>query len=142
MNSKANKRLAGNQEGFTLVEVIAVLVILGILAAVAVPKFFDMQVTARKKALEGAVGELNGQLSMSFAQNVLEGGTVGWYKDFGITHWDDFELKPAIDDDPRNNQATKIRMTDFPAEAYDLHWTDGTSGRPGKYSLGDTVVAW
>jgi prepilin-type N-terminal cleavage/methylation domain-containing protein len=36
-----------NQDGFTLVEIIAVLVILGILAAVAIPKYFDLQAEAK-----------------------------------------------------------------------------------------------
>lgn len=42
--------------GFTLIEIIAVLVILGILSSVAVPRFFDFQADARSGAVEGALG--------------------------------------------------------------------------------------
>ena len=39
-----------NQKGFTLIEIIAVLVILGILAAVAIPRFMDLTSVASEKA--------------------------------------------------------------------------------------------
>jgi prepilin-type N-terminal cleavage/methylation domain-containing protein len=52
-----------NQKGFTLIEIIAVLVILGILAAIAVPKYLDMAEEARNKAALAAIAEVKGRLS-------------------------------------------------------------------------------
>ena len=63
MMVERQKRARG-QGGFTLIEIIAVLVILGILAIVAVPKYFDMQDQARKKAAAGLVAAAQSQLSM------------------------------------------------------------------------------
>jgi prepilin-type N-terminal cleavage/methylation domain-containing protein len=61
-----------NQKGFTLIEIIAVLVILGILAAVAVPKFVDMQGEAREYAVEGALGALASTAYMEYAYDLLQ----------------------------------------------------------------------
>ena len=72
---KMKKNLVKNEEGFTLVEIIAVLVILGILAAVAIPKYFDLQADARTKAMEGAMAEAVGRVNGKFGSAVLGGST-------------------------------------------------------------------
>ena len=60
-----------NQKGFTLIEIIAVLVILGILAAVAIPRFMDLTSVASDKAAMQAVAEGKSRLSNQFARNLL-----------------------------------------------------------------------
>ena len=79
-----------NNEGFTLVEVIAVLVILGILAAVAVPKYIDLQENAQIKALDAGVSELNGREAMTWGDSLLSDG--GYTDDDAIVAAMEYEL--------------------------------------------------
>jgi prepilin-type N-terminal cleavage/methylation domain-containing protein len=64
----------GNQKGFTLIEIIAVLVILGILAAVAIPKYLSMADEARIKAAQGAIAEIKGRLASAQAKYMMANG--------------------------------------------------------------------
>ncbi len=61
-----------NQKGFTLIEIIAVLVILGILSAVAVPKYMDLQNQARIKSAQAAIAEVKARLSNGYGQYLLK----------------------------------------------------------------------
>ena len=70
------KKILKNEKGFTLIEIIAVLIILGILAAVAVPKFLDLTEEAEQKALEGAVAAGMSTASMSYGQLALSNGAA------------------------------------------------------------------
>ena len=88
-----------NEEGFTLIEIIAVLVIMGILSAVAIPKFFDFQDRARQKAIYTALSEMKVRVNQSFASALMDGVAVGSVLyaegsvgtnlggDFDITNW-------------------------------------------------------
>ena len=64
-----------NEKGFTLIEIIAVLVILGILAAVAIPKYLSMMDQSRIAAAQGAIAEVKGRCSGYYANQLLAQNT-------------------------------------------------------------------
>lgn len=62
-----------SNKGFTLIELVVVIVILGILAAVAAPKFMDLQSDARISALQGLQGAVKSAVNLTYAKGVVQG---------------------------------------------------------------------
>jgi prepilin-type N-terminal cleavage/methylation domain-containing protein len=61
------------QRGFTLIELVMVIVILGVLAAVAIPKFVDLKGEAETAALQGVVGGVSSASAVNYAARSANG---------------------------------------------------------------------
>lgn len=70
---KMNKK----QAGFTLIELVMVIVILGILSAFALPRFADLTGNARTASIEGLRGALKSAAAISHAQQIASGLALG-----------------------------------------------------------------
>ncbi|WP_309474433.1 type II secretion system protein [Vibrio diabolicus] len=61
------------QGGFTLIELVVVIVILGILAVTAAPRFLNLQDDARNSALEGLKGAIAGAAGITYGKAAIDG---------------------------------------------------------------------
>lgn len=65
-----------SESGFTLIELVIVIVILGILAAVAIPKYEDMREQARVATVKGQLGSIRSAIAIQYARNALNGSAT------------------------------------------------------------------
>jgi prepilin-type N-terminal cleavage/methylation domain-containing protein len=66
------------RKGFTLIELMAVVLILAILAGVALPKFFNYQSQAREASCKGTLGGVRAGIANFYANKAISTGTAAY----------------------------------------------------------------
>ena len=77
------------ERGFTLIEIILVLVILAILSSFAVPRMIDVEKNATQKVIQTIIPELNNREILMWAK--IKSSNIGWIDDenlFSLTAYD------------------------------------------------------
>jgi prepilin-type N-terminal cleavage/methylation domain-containing protein len=121
------------QSAFTLIELIAVIIVLAILAGVAVPRYFDYTDRARTSALQGSLGNIRSAIQNFYANAAINGTpaypTLNQLTAVGTVLQDQFPQNPY------NNRATVSAAT-----AND--WTNRTvAGNAGwRYYVDNTTT--
>ncbi len=65
-------------EGFTLIELVIIIVVLGILASVAIPRYRNIVAESREAAARGALGAMRSGTSIYYANAAVTTGTATW----------------------------------------------------------------
>jgi prepilin-type N-terminal cleavage/methylation domain-containing protein len=68
-----------DSKGFTLIEIIAVLILLSMMAALAIPRYIDLDQNAKDRAIDSGISELNGRESLIWADAKVS--PTGWQDD-------------------------------------------------------------
>jgi len=126
------RKLLQNDKGFTLVEIIAVLIILGILAVLAVSRYVDLEQNARKNVFSTVLNEINAREFLTWSDQKISGsGYVSDAKIFGEMNYDvdpNWAWNPG---DPTISGGT----LNFKGESFTLSRATSTNQIPAVWNL-------
>jgi len=121
-----------SEQGFTLLEIIAVMVILSILAAIAVPRYVSLDEKARQRAIDAGISELNGRETLTWSNAKISAS--GWVNDEKTFELVDPYLGGEYEwatDDPK---ITGGSLSFKESAAASLTRAESTNERPGSWS--------
>ena len=125
------QKLLQNDKGFTLIEIIMVLVILVVLAAVAVPRYVALEESARLRAVDATISEINARESLIGAANKIS--TSGFVSDAKIFGEISYDLRPDYIWDP-GDPTVPGGTLDFKGESFALSRTASSFLKPAVWN--------
>ena len=122
----------GNETGFTLLEIIAAMVILSILAALAIPRYISLDESAKQRGVDAGIAEFNGRETLTWSNiKISESGWIDDERTFSLidTHLGS-DYQWAVDDPDESGGV----LTFKDSAAVTLTRTASENTRPGNWS--------
>ena len=133
-----NKNGLSTQHGFTLIEIICVMVIMGILSSMAIPKYYALQAQSSDLTVRQALNQLNAQVREIFKKNKLADESIGPYQGYTGDLGPEVIITGQAPDTPGTGT---IRLASD-SETYEIVWTPGAkedTKSNGKFKLGEVL---
>ncbi len=126
------KNVIRDGRGFTLIEIIAVLIVISVLAAIAVPKYIDLDAHAKEHGIDAGIAEMNGRESLVWANTKLASPS-GWQSDAQV--FANIDTRLGLDYTWASvPDATGGRLTFQLSVMADLERSPSENGKPAHWS--------
>mgnify|MGYP003573357500 CR=1 FL=1 len=133
------------RKGFTLIELMAVVLILAILAGVALPKFFNYQNQAKEASCKGTLGGVRAGIANFYANSAITTGTAAYPTLAELT--DGSTMQESLPENPYNNSADVAAVLSAAAAARTVagvngwNYYDGGGADPALFYANSSVAS-